>query len=305
MNTVQRPITYRGRFAPSPTGPLHFGSLIAALGSYLQARQARGQWLLRIEDLDPPRAAPGASDAILRTLEAFGFEWDESVLFQSTRIAAYEHALEALRLKGLSYPCSCTRSELQALNSEATSNSDELHYPGRCRQAPRRTHGPFAWRFRVPVQAIYFADQLQGAQRVDLHTTTGDFVVKRRDSLFAYQLAVVVDDAEQGITEVVRGADLLLNTPRQIALQYALGVPTPAYGHLPLAVDAHGQKLAKSSAAAPIDSSRATQTLWQALHLLRQPVPEELQTAALPTLWSWAITHWDITRLCNISRIQT
>jgi glutamyl-Q tRNA(Asp) synthetase len=303
MNTPKRPITYRGRFAPSPTGPLHFGSLIAALGSYLQARQAHGQWLVRIEDLDPPRAVPGATDNILRTLEAFGFEWDEAVLLQSTRTAAYEHALDKLSTQGLSYPCSCTRSELQALNVSVTGSSEELHYPGRCRQGPLRSHDSYAWRFRVPDKPICFEDRLQGTHCLNLQDSTGDFVIKRRDGWLAYQLAVVVDDAEQDITEVVRGADLLLNTPRQIALQQALGMLTPTYVHLPLAVDAQGQKLAKSSAAAPVNIDDAARTVWRALRFLRQPIPDELQTAALPTLWSWAIEHWDVSRLCNISRI--
>jgi glutamyl-Q tRNA(Asp) synthetase len=298
------PRGYRGRFAPSPTGPLHFGSLIAALGSYLQARQANGQWLVRIEDLDLPRTVPGSADSILLTLDALGFEWDEAVMFQSTRTQAYEYALEMLRAKELAYPCSCTRSELQAFNTSTRASTDELHYPGLCRQGPLRAQGPYAWRLRVPNQAICFADTLQGDHCINLQRSTGDFVIKRRDGLFAYQLAVVVDDAEQGITEVVRGADLLSNTPRQIALQQALGLPTPTYIHMPLAVDAGGHKLGKSSAASPIDSTNAASTIWQALRLLHQPIPNELQNAALATVWNWASTYWDITRLCNISRLQ-
>jgi len=299
-----QPSRYRGRFAPSPTGPLHFGSLVAATGSYLQAKQARGQWLVRIEDLDPPRAVPGAADLILRTLEAFGFEWDESVLFQSTRTPAYEHALDKLRSQGLSYPCSCSRSELQALNVGLPGNSEELYYPSRCRQGPLRAHGPYAWRFLVPGEPVCFLDQLQGTHCVNLQSAIGDFVIKRRDGGFAYQLAVVVDDAEQGITEVVRGADLLLNTPRQIALQRALGTPLPAYMHLPLAVDPLGRKLAKSNAAAPVNADNAAEALWRALRFLRQPIPDELQAAAVSSLWNWAFTHWDATSLNSISRIE-
>jgi len=294
---------YRGRFAPSPTGPLHFGSLVAALGSYLQARQAQGQWLVRIEDLDRPRTVPGAADDILRTLEAFGFEWDETPIYQSARTAAYEHALDVLRSRGLAYPCSCTRSELQALHQHA-SDGDELHYPGRCRHGPLRAQGPHAWRFRVPTQPISFTDGLQGTQCINLEDSIGDFVIKRRDGWFAYQLAVVVDDAEQGITAVVRGADLLLNTPRQIALQQSLQLFTPSYAHLPLAVDAQHHKLAKATAAAPIDRNNAARTVWRALRLLHQAVPDELQSATLPTVWDWATRHWDITRLCNITAIQ-
>jgi glutamyl-Q tRNA(Asp) synthetase len=278
--------------------------LVAALGSYLQARQARGQWLVRIEDLDAPRTVPGAADAILRTLEAFGFEWDEAVLFQSARAVAYEDALEKLRSLDLSYPCACTRSEVQALNLHAAVSNDELRYPGLCRQMPIREHGPYAWRLRVPQQPICFEDLLQGRQCVSLEEDVGDFVIKRRDGFFAYQLAVVVDDAEQGITEVIRGADLLFNTPRQIALQRALCIPTPAYAHLPLVVDAQGQKLAKSNAAPPINAADAAPTLWRALRLLNQQIPSELQTSTLGDLWAWAITRWDITRLCNMTRIQ-
>lgn len=302
-----QPNLYRGRFAPSPTGPLHFGSLIAALGSYLQARQAKGQWLVRIEDLDPPRTVPGAADEILSTLEAFGFVWDEAVLYQSMRTAAYEQALQTLIAHNLSYACSCTRSELHALTNNQTSNaagSDELHYPGSCRQGPLRSQAPHAWRLRVPTAPICFHDRLQGQHCITLADSIGDFVIKRRDGWFAYQLAVVVDDAAQGISEVVRGADLLLNTPRQIALQQALGLTTPSYVHLPLAIDASGQKLAKSSAATPIDIHDAAATLWQALTFLRQTPPIELQKASLNTLWSWAIEHWDVDVLRNLRQLK-
>lgn len=284
-------LPYRGRFAPSPTGPLHFGSLAAAVASYLQARRHGGEWLVRIEDLDVPRVVRGSADSILRTLDAYGFEWHGAVLYQSTRTDAYEHALAQLRERRLSYPCACTRSELQALPA-SHSDGEELFYPGLCSVAPRRSHGPYAWRFRVPHTPVEFSDELQGTHSVDLSQTLGDFVVKRRDGYFAYQLAVVVDDATQGITEVVRGADLLFNTPRQIALQHALGLPTPHALHIPIAVDAGGQKLSKSSAAPAVTAEDAGPILWQALQFLRQTPPGDLGDADVRTLWAWAFEHW-------------
>ena len=288
---------YRGRFAPSPTGRLHFGSLVAAVGSYLQARRAQGKWLVRIEDLDPPRAVPGAAEQILTTLQAFGFIWDEPVVYQSARTELYEQALRTLIERGQCYRCSCTRSELQALHGGVADNSEELRYPGYCVNGPLRAQGPHAWRLRVPEDPICFRDGLQGEHCLDLHDSIGDFIVKRRDGWFAYQLAVVVDDDAQGITEVVRGADLLLNTPRQIALQRALGMHTPDYMHLPLVTDAHGHKLAKSTAAAPIDDNQTGQTLWQALRILRQAPPPELQSEAPRVIWQWATSHWNVSTL--------
>lgn len=296
-------MTYRGRFAPSPTGPLHFGSLVAAVGSYLQARQAQGQWLVRIEDLDPPRTVPGSADLMLRTLEALGFEWDGPVLWQSTRSDAYQQALQTLIDQRAAYACSCTRSELQALNTTITEPGEELHYPGRCRNGPLRDHGPYAWRLQVPTEPVCFDDALQGKHCVDLAHVTGDFVIKRRDGWFAYQLAVVVDDAAQGITEVVRGADLLLNTPRQIAVQQALDLPTPQYLHLPLATDQSGHKLSKSTAAPAADDHHAAQTLWQVLSFLRQAPPLALRTETPATVWRWAIVHWDAKQLRNTLKI--
>lgn len=322
-------MTYIGRFAPSPTGPLHFGSLVAAVGSYLQARQAQGQWLVRIEDLDPPRTVPGSADSILRTLEAFGFEWNGAVLWQSARFEIYQQALQTLIDRRLAYPCSCTRSELHALSTadtEASSNREghvfpdaeagdtvrpiaavpeqELRYPGRCRGGPLRAQGPFAWRLQVPTEPICFEDELQGRHCLSLANTTGDFVVKRRDGWFAYQLAVVVDDAAQGISEVVRGADLLLNTPRQIAVQRALGLPTPRYMHLPLATDELGQKLSKSNAATPVDDHHAARTLWQVLSLLRQSPPDELRTETPAAIWAWAFVHWSPGQLRNTALLK-
>ena len=296
-------VTYRGRFAPSPTGPLHFGSLVAATGSYLHARQARGQWLVRIEDLDPPRTVIGAAENILHTLEAFGFHWDEPVIYQSQRNDAYEHAFQSLKSKGLVYPCACTRSELQTLQNHQSEPHDELHYPGLCRNGPIRNSDTYAWRFRVPKQPITFIDGIQGEQCINLQDSIGDFVIKRRDGLFAYQLAVVVDDAAQGMTDVVRGADLLSNTPRQIALQHALGLPTPRYAHLPVITDVHGLKLSKSTHAAALDLEHPVITLWQVLHCLRQDPPESLKHSNLNTLWDWAIAHWNTRAMNNTTQI--
>lgn len=255
---------------------------------------------MRIEDLDLPRVVSGSADLILQTLEQFGFEWDEAVVYQSTRTPAYEDVLQILKDKDLAYPCSCTRSELQALAHHSTIDSDELRYPGICRTGPCHAHGPYSWRFRVPVAAIPFNDTLQGAHRVNLAESIGDFVVKRRDGLFAYQLAVVVDDAYQRITEVVRGADLLFNTPRQLALQQALGFSSPTYMHLPLAIDPAGKKLSKSSHAPEVQSANRAAVLWQALVFLQQQPPSDLRQAALSEVWSWAIKHWQPHRLCGV-----
>lgn len=284
-------MTYRGRFAPSPTGPLHFGSLITAVGSYLEAKKAGGRWLVRIEDLDPPREVPGAAESILRTLERLGFEWNEAVLYQSARLDAYSDVLQRLMDLQRVYPCSCSRSELlEAAGDE--SPQEELRYPGSCRNGPRHRKGPFAYRFRVPPEPLHFHDALQGELSTDLEKTLGDFVVKRRDGLFAYQLAVVADDAEQGITHVVRGADLLFNTPRQIAVQNALDLPTPHYMHLPLATDAAGRKLSKATQAPAIDSLPPSQALWKALEFLHQTPPPELAGAPPSELWNWATKRW-------------
>lgn len=282
---------------------MHFGSLVAAVGSYLEAKQAAGKWLLRIEDLDPPREMPGAADLILQTLERFGFEWDEAVLYQSSRLDAYEQALERLRERRLIYPCSCSRSDILQSQTALEDSSEELRYPGFCRLQPRRSEGPFAIRFRVPSQPIQFHDDLQGEFSVELSSHIGDFVVKRRDGFFAYQLAVVVDDNEQGITHVVRGADLLSNTPRQIALQQALHLPPLHYSHLPLAVDADRKKLSKASGAAALDLERPAHALWQALVFLRQAPPPALAKAPLSETWAWARAHWTLQPLAGLRHI--
>jgi len=254
---------YRGRFAPSPTGPLHFGSLLAAFGSWLLARHAGGQWLVRIEDLDPPREIAGAAQAQLATLAGFGLEPDEPVVWQSERHELYRAALDRLLADGLAFACSCSRSEL------ATQGGIHRH----CVATAPRAHPAF--RLRVADGSeVAFDDGLQGPLRQDVATDVGDFVLLRADGCWAYQLAVVVDDADQGITDVVRGADLLDSTPRQILLQRALGLPTPRYLHLPLVVDADGHKLSKSSAALPVDADDPLPALRLAWSLLGQdPAP--------------------------------
>lgn len=271
-----------GRFAPSPTGPLHLGSLLAAVGSYLDARAAGAGWLVRIEDLDTPRVIAGCADEHLRVLEAFGFEWEGEVLYQSTRRAAYREALEQLAARGRTFRCSCSRKDLAA-------DEDSQVYPGTCRQGPTRS-GPTALRFRVSDAPIYFDDLFLGAQHFD---GIGDVVVERRDGIASYQLAVVVDDAFQSVTRVVRGADLLASTPWQIELQDALGLPRPIYGHLPLLTEPDGAKLSKSRRAVPLDISTAPRSLTTTLTHLSQSPPADLAQASIKEVWQWAFAHWN------------
>jgi glutamyl-Q tRNA(Asp) synthetase len=280
---------YRGRFAPSPTGPLHFGSLVAAVGSYLDARANGGAWLVRMEDLDRAREAAGAADAILGTLEAYGFEWDGTVMRQSSRAPVYAAALEHLARDGAVFPCACTRREIADSGLGADS---EPVYPGTCRNGLPPGRAPRAIRTRVDDSVIAFEDRVQGRIEQSLARRVGDFVLRRADGLFAYQLAVVVDDFEQGITDVVRGADLLTSTPRQIFLQRLLGYPTPRYAHLPVAVNTDGEKLSKQTLAAPLLPEHARGRIWEALHFLGQRPPEHLKTSDVPALWAWAHAHW-------------
>lgn len=295
---------YRGRFAPSPTGPLHFGSLVAATASYLDARRAGGDWLLRIEDLDPPREVPGSADQIVATLAALGFQWNESIVKQSERHAAYQAALDRLLAAGRAFPCSCSRTELQAAQPAQREESDELYYPGWCRNGVRAPDRPLAIRFKVEPGTIAFADRLQGLQTADLARETGDFVVRRRDGLFSYQLAVVVDDAAQNITRVVRGADLLGSTARQIALQGALGLTTPEYAHLPVAIDANGIKLSKSTGAAAVDARKPAHELWRTLEFLKQGPPSDLRRGPPAQLWEWAIENWQAQPLAGLRQME-
>ncbi len=285
---------YRGRFAPSPTGPLHFGSLVAAVGSYLEAKSCGGAWLVRIEDIDPPREVPGAADDILRTLEACGMEWDGEVVYQSTRAETYHAALHALQQRGLIYPCACSRREIA---DSGIAGIEGFVYPGTCRDGLPAGRVARALRLRAECRAIVFDDAVQGRITQNVGTEIGDFVLYHHDGVFAYQLAVVADDAEQGVTDVVRGADLLDSTPRQIALQEMLGLPQPRYAHLPVAVNAQGEKLSKQTLASPIDAAHPLLYLVDALTFLGQRPPAELASSSTNTLWQWALENWRLYRV--------
>lgn len=277
------PGPYIGRFAPSPTGPLHFGSLIAAVASYLEARSRGGQWLLRVEDIDPPREQPGATRAILNALEAYGFEWDGGVSYQSDSRPQHDDAIAALVKGGLAYPCGCSRRQLGRV------------YPGTCRTGT--TARDTALRVRTNDDPIRYVDRLQGTQMQRLESACGDFIVLRKDGLIAYQLAVVVDDHLQGVTEIVRGIDLIESTPRQIHLQQLLGYSTPVYAHIPVAINSRNQKLSKSYGAHEILLDRAAETLLTALQVLGQRPDDDLAAGSLADIWGWALAHWDMDRL--------
>jgi glutamyl-Q tRNA(Asp) synthetase len=283
-------VAYRGRFAPSPTGPLHFGSLVAAVASFLEARRAGGEWLLRIEDLDREREVRGAADEILRTLESFGLRWDGPVWRQSERTDAYKDAFASLARSNLIYPCGCSRREIA---DSSVSGIEGPVYPGTCRGGLPAGRIARAWRLRVPSSELVFNDAWQGPIRRNVALDYGDFVIRRADGYFAYQLAVVVDDAAQGITHVVRGADLIESTPRQILLQQLLGYPTPEYAHHPVATAASGEKLSKQSAAAPVDPRAPVAGLRHALGFLGQLPPPEPDCGTIADLWHWALDHWD------------
>lgn len=288
---------YTGRFAPSPTGPLHFGSLVAALASWLDARAAGGLWRLRMEDLDKPREVPGAAHTILRQLEGLGLEWDGPVLYQSTRTGHYAEALDALERGGAIYPCGCTRSEIA---DSALAIDGARIYPGTCRGglAPGRRRR--ATRVRTVPAPIRFVDRVQGEIVQSVEREVGDFVLRRADGLIAYQLAVVVDDADQGVTDVVRGADLLDSTPRQIWLQRLLGYPTPRYLHLPVAVTAGGEKLSKQTGAQSVDAANPLRELARALAFLGQPVADA--TTAQDMLRQ-AYERWDVSLIHPVRSI--
>lgn len=287
---------YRGRFAPSPTGHLHFGSLIAAVASFLDARSMNGEWLVRMEDVDATRNVRGAAEDILATLDAFGFEWDAPVLWQSTRSEAYAEALERLRLAGLAYACCCSRKEIAALARQPAIDGG-LVYSGSCRYGMPEGRLARAWRMRTDALQTDFVDRLQGRIVQQLERDVGDFVLLRADGLFAYQLAVAVDDHFQGISHIVRGADLLDSTPRQIGLQRCLGYATPNYAHLPVASNAAGEKLSKQTLAPGLEIGRAAELLVNALRFLGQPAPLELQRAGLAEVWSWAHAHWNFSSI--------
>ncbi len=270
---------------------MHLGSLLAAAGSYLSVRSRGGRWLLRIEDLDRERCIPGLAAEFQRILETFGFEWDGIVDFQSDGNRRYAEALASLQQAGRCYPCRCSRSSIAAFALEP---SAEPVYPGICRDDAGAASAPHALRFRIDADqsTVEFVDAMQGPMRQDCQREAGDFVVRRRDGQFAYHLAVVVDDARQGVTEVVRGCDLLTCTPRQILLQRALGYRTPRYAHLPLLLEVDGSKLAKSRRAVPLDPRQAAVQLWQTLEWLEQSPPAELARGPVAEIWAWALPNW-------------
>jgi glutamyl-Q tRNA(Asp) synthetase len=283
-------VSYVGRFAPSPTGPLHIGSLVTAVASYLHARQARGEWLVRIEDIDPPREVPGAADSILHALEALELEWDRPVLRQSSRLAAYRAAAERLLASGGAFRCRCTRSEIRADNE-----GQSTRYPGTCRER-HWPPGSSALRARVEPGLLTVADGLQGTAQTDLGATSGDYVIVRRDGLPAYHLAVVLDDAEQGVTTIVRGVDLLESTAAHIHLQRALGLATPLYYHLPVVVNEQHQKLSKQTGAQPVVAGERGLAA-RVLELLGLGVPTELMDERPRVIWQWALARWSIDSL--------
>ena len=285
---------YRGRFAPSPTGPLHFGSLIAAIGSYLEARVHNGQWFVRIDDLDPPRVVRGSADRILATLETCGMDWDAPVVYQSARSEAYHCALHALRQHGKVYACACSRREIA---DSGLAGPEGFVYPGTCRAGLPAGRPARAWRIDTRGSIVALDDAIQGRIEQDLGASIGDFVLYRADRVYAYQLAVAIDDAEQGITDVVRGADLLDSTPRQIFLQRLLRLPTPRYAHLPVALNDRGEKLSKQTHAASIDTAHASAALVGALRFLGHDAPTGLERATVRDVWQWAMANWRLDRV--------
>jgi len=291
---------YIGRFAPSPTGPLHFGSLVAALGSYLQARSHQGRWLLRIEDIDPPREAPGAASAILKTLEAYGFEWDGAVTYQSQRHDLYEDALSRLQDRDRLYACNCSRKIIAAANPSNNPGTKPQRYPGTCRDRDlyhRQSTAHCSLRLRTEDLSLSFCDPVQGAINHNIYQEDGDFVLFRRDGFYAYVLAVSVDDMQQGITEVVRGSDLLETTTRQIYLIQQLGGAAPGYAHLPVVSNASGEKLSKQTGATPLPLAQPVKQLCQALSFLGHAPPPEPGVTTLAEFWQWALQNWQLKRV--------
>ena len=289
---------YVGRFAPSPTGPLHLGSLTTAVASFLHTRQAGGEWLVRIEDVDPPREPPGAAADILRTLEAFGLHWDREVLFQSTRLDAYRAAVGDLLAREAAFLCSCSRKDIEDKSGGAR------RYPGTCRLR-RRHSGATAVRVRVEPKRVRFRDGLQGPIEASVAATEGDYLIFRRDGLPAYHLAVVLDDAFQGVDTVVRGADLLATTAVHLDLQERLGIGPPRYFHVPIVVDGSGRKLSKQTGAAPVGTRYSAAIAAQVLGILGLDPPRALAGAGAAELWSFAIEHWRIAELIERRSIHS
>lgn len=290
---------YTGRFAPSPTGPLHFGSLVAAVGSYLQAKAHSGRWLLRIEDIDPPREQPGATDAIVTALERYGFEWDGGTIFQSDSRPTHDAAVQTLLDRELAYPCGCSRRDLAGLPTSPIGTI----YPGTCRNGTDATQT--AIRLRTTDAPISFVDELQGRQSHRLASESGDFIIRRRDGLIAYHLAVVVNDGIEGVTEVVRGIDLMDSTPRQIWLQQLLDYRTPNYVHLPVVTHPNGDKLSKLTGARGIPLSGRRRALVAALAALHQDPPPSLAATSLPEIWRWSTENWSLRPLAGVTAVAT
>lgn len=290
---------YVGRFAPSPTGPLHFGSLLAAVASYLEARRNHGRWLVRMEDIDPPREQPGASDLIVRALERYGFEWDGPVTYQSQSDLQHHQMLQRLLDAGLAYECGCSRRDL----ADVPRGPLGTIYPGNCRDGTAADET--AVRIRTNDVPISFEDGLQGSQSQRLESESGDFIILRRDGLVAYHLAVVVDDDLQGVTEIVRGIDLMDSTPRQIWLQRCLGLRTPGYQHIPVAVNDDGSKLSKLTGADGIPLQAVEPELLAALEALGQSPPADIRGASVADIWAWAFEHWQIDVLRGQTAIRS
>ena len=280
---------YIGRFAPSPTGPLHLGSLFTALASFLDARAHHGRWLVRMEDLDPPREMAGAADNILRTLDHYGLHWDGDVWFQSSRHSIYEDTVQQLLKMGAAFYCTCSRRDLQLLSADS--------YPGTCRGHHSPPLEPAAIRVQVNDHPVRFNDALQGLCEFNLHREGGDFIIKRKDGLYAYHLAVVVDDAAQDITHIVRGVDLLDSTPRHIFLQRLLQLPALQYAHLPVLVNEQGQKLSKQTFAAPVPLDNPAPWLFECLCALGQQPPPDLRQAGRDEVLAWGVQHWSLAQV--------
>jgi glutamyl-Q tRNA(Asp) synthetase len=278
-----------GRFAPSPTGPLHYGSMLSAVASYLNVRSRQGEWLVRIDDLDPPREVPGAADSILRTLEHYGLNWDREVFYQSKRNEVYGEALSWLIDKQLAYPCSCSRKDIEIRG--------ETVYRGACRDGTLRRRENYAFRLKVPDHHVSWTDMIQGEQTVNVGAVNGDFVVRRSDGLFAYHLAVVIDDNELGVSEIIRGADLLSSTPAQKYLQHIFAAGSIEYGHIPVAVNRSGDKLSKQTGASAVPTDDAPRILYQILGDLGQQPPQGMEKATSNELLAWAIENWKLDQI--------
>jgi len=285
-----------GRFAPSPSGPLHFGSLLAAVASFLQAKHQGGKWLVRIEDIDPPREVTGASDTILQQLEHHGLFWDDTVIYQSNQLAHYFEILNHLKDQHLIYPCGCTRQRLNTLNGVYDAKCRTLNLSDE-NTSIRLSVNDSLKTIGLENDTVTFNDGIMGKYFQSLNQEAGDFVLRRRDGLISYQLAVVIDDHLQGITEIVRGADLLDSSPRQILLQQCLGYKTPYYAHIPLAINNLGQKLSKQHHAEQLPKKNEQEQLWLALKWLQQKPPMELRKSPVEEVIKWGITHWDISKI--------